>query len=804
MEKITIRKIIKEVPPPPPKPFLRRVFSSNNVFFSIFVGLIFAGVFCTGVYVLAVTYGVDATYPAGNTLDPTNCNPGDTYCKVTAPVPYTGAATAVDLGTQNFTTTGTLGAGAITGTTLAATAAGGITLGTDVAAPTVNIPGYIKMFSAGKATANSQALLSSTAGVLSWGTDFGANNITTTGTGTFGSATRKTILDDGVYAINATGIMTLNGSSNQTQINNTALGGPVFYYAYVYENLGIGRGASVSGQDATAVGGQFATAGTYAVAFGSYAYAGYEGSIAIGYSATVNTPYGTAIGYSAQAYDFAVAIGQYAAAAGDYSIAIGQYSYASNRNEINFSNQDSTYGTLNGSNGGYTQLDIYSGVANFQKNSITTTGKGTFTGGIVTKDNASAPTLPTTNGTIQVGLDGSANRLYFYSNGAQKYINANGSFDIPGSETIDPISGEQMQVGDFVIGMLDKNVGDSENSIHGVWTKLSSVLAELQANGGSLSALSASGVSGTGSVAGVSTETLLGKVTNVLTSLGISIKDGVTSIATLATEKFTTKTARMDKIEMVDKATGDIYCTWIENGEWQKAKGECSTISISNTTPVAAPVITPETSAAQQAQNAVSQQATQAAAQAAQRTAAAAQQAAEEVQSLDIASIASILDVNVAYGSLPTLPATVSATLSGGIAANPDVVWDSGTPAFDANTPETYVFSGTPTTTSGIANTQNLTATVNVIVAPQPAPVPEEQPPAENPAPGVSDLIQQAASSLTSGIFNFAKWLFVNPVKQLSSSQIFENTAAGLSRSVQTLGAFAASILSLFNNFLKF
>lgn len=89
----------------------------------------------------------------------------------------------------------------ITAPVLFATGAGGITLGTDVAAPTVNIPGYIKMFSAGNnayystfiagtqtanatytlptamPTANSQALLSTTAGVMSWGTDFGTNDV---------------------------------------------------------------------------------------------------------------------------------------------------------------------------------------------------------------------------------------------------------------------------------------------------------------------------------------------------------------------------------------------------------------------------------------------------------------------------------------------------------------------------------------------------------------------------------------------------------------------------------------------------
>ncbi len=41
------------------------------------------------------------------------------------------------------------------------------------------------------------------------------------------------------------------------------------------------------------------------------------------------------------------------------------------------------------------------------------------------------------------------------------------------------------------------------------------------------------------------------------------------------------KTIKADKIitkefEMIDQATGDVYCTWIENGEWIKNPGECS------------------------------------------------------------------------------------------------------------------------------------------------------------------------------------------------------------------------------------
>ena len=46
-------------------------------------------------------------------------------------------------------------------------------------------------------------------------------------------------------------------------------------------------------------------------------------------------------------------------------------------------------------------------------------------------------------------------------------------------------------------------------------------------------------------------------------------------------DRITAKTARIERLEeverlqMIDKATGEIYCTWIENGEWKKVQGEC-------------------------------------------------------------------------------------------------------------------------------------------------------------------------------------------------------------------------------------
>src|SRR3989344_7411020 len=85
--KITIRKVILQT--------RSSKHSFREFFVSALVGVIFSGIFSFGVYVFA-------TVPLGQ-LDP-GCSPGDSNCVVVAPVPYTGATTSVDLGTQNLTT----------------------------------------------------------------------------------------------------------------------------------------------------------------------------------------------------------------------------------------------------------------------------------------------------------------------------------------------------------------------------------------------------------------------------------------------------------------------------------------------------------------------------------------------------------------------------------------------------------------------------------------------------------------------------------------------------------------------------
>jgi hypothetical protein len=151
-------------------------------------------------------------------------------------------------------------------------------------------------------------------------------------------------------------------------------------------------------------------------------------------------------------------------------------------------------------------------------------------------------------------------------------------FQIPDFETIDPISGDQIKEGDLVLGSINQTFEDG--ALHGVWVKWDSVKAQLlQELKGEIPAggfASGASVSGTMSDSTPFSE----KVKNGLFSLGIFVKDGLTTIKELAAEKLTVKIARVEQLEMVDKTNGQIYCTWVQDGEWQKAKGECGSVEV--------------------------------------------------------------------------------------------------------------------------------------------------------------------------------------------------------------------------------
>jgi ABC-type transporter Mla subunit MlaD len=151
------------------------------------------------------------------------------------------------------------------------------------------------------------------------------------------------------------------------------------------------------------------------------------------------------------------------------------------------------------------------------------------------------------------------------------------------------------------------------------------------------------------------------------------------------------------------------------------------------------------------------------AATAAQEAASQATQAAEQIQSqpqaINITSVAAEADINVAYGTdlaSLNLQTTVNVTLSDSTNQTVSVAWDNGTPTYDPNTSGMYVFSGTLTFSGSITNTNNLIASVNVIVAPQPLP------------DATGEIIQDAASSLLNGVWNFVKSMFVSVAKAAS------------------------------------
>ncbi|MDO9399823.1 MAG: hypothetical protein Q7T79_04040, partial [bacterium] len=67
------------------------------------------------------------------------------------------------------------------------------------------------------------------------------------------------------------------------------------------------------------------------------------------------------------------------------------------------------------------------------------------------------------------------------------------------------------------------------------------------------------------------------KVKQALASLGLVVENGVAKAREIMAEKITAKKVETRELQMIDKATNETYCSWIENGEWVKVKGKCET-----------------------------------------------------------------------------------------------------------------------------------------------------------------------------------------------------------------------------------
>ncbi len=84
-----------------------------------------------------------------------------------------------------------------------------------------------------------------------------------------------------------------------------------------------------------------------------------------------------------------------------------------------------------------------------------------------------------------------------------------------------------------------------------------------------------------------------------------------------------------------------------------------------------------------------------------------------------IASVEEVDDITVFYGTELAdvgLPAHLLATTEDSYEVSLSVNWDSGTPEFNSEVPDTYVFTGTLALIPGFTNPNDIVATVNVIV----------------------------------------------------------------------------------------
>ncbi len=75
-----------------------------------------------------------------------------------------------------------------------------------------------------------------------------------------------------------------------------------------------------------------------------------------------------------------------------------------------------------------------------------------------------------------------------------------------------------------------------------------------------------------------------------LASLGLVVNpNGTLTVDTLRARKIA-----LELLELKDKATGNIYCTWIENGEWRKIQSDCDSFQLDTLSSSPAPQPSPE------------------------------------------------------------------------------------------------------------------------------------------------------------------------------------------------------------------
>jgi len=802
----------------------------KNIFLSLFLGIIFAGLFSAAFFAFAVWD--NNPYAPGTQINP-ECAPTDANCTVTPGATYSFGTNNFS-GSGNFTTTGTGSFSSIDLTTTALSvgnggtgtgttptsgqlligkndgtyAVDGLTAGTNISITPGD--GTITISAAGSAAETDPIVKAINGVVKSNGTTIAAaakgdadlilvdqtgnsgKFLTTNGSASSWATALTAITGSGLDNVfsGSSGLLKKTGAATYTLDNNTYMVNPMDAIGQI-----IYGGASGSATKlAAGLSGQILiSGGAGAPAWSTATYPSTTTANQILYS-TANNTIGASTGLTYNG-----------TGSGTFTVGTGtEVLTVLSTGQVGIGNTAPTHALDIVSSTLTPQFNIYYDPTNYSSFDVDTSGNlaitssggnvtigGTLTvgasntaGTLATRYLNGAPTESDANGSLVIdSADGG--RLYFRYGNTWHYIAQTAGFQIPDFETVDPISGDQIKEGDIVLGMINQTFDDG--ALHGIWVKWDSVKAQLLAE--ARGELSQAGTLGTGSVEGVQTETLLDKVTNVLLSLGISVKDGVANITTLATQKFSADTATVKGLEMVDKATGDIYCTWIENGEWKKAKGNCGDIvaesSITATSQIsesqAQSSVQPSVSVdqitqqvaqqiAEQQGHVVEQAADQAARQASHQTAEQIQQQSQE-QSLEIISVSNISDINVnSESSLAdiNLPDNVDVVLSDSSTQNLGITWDNGTPEYNGSVAGTYVFSGDLNLKTGVNNAANLKAAANVIVkgveiSPENEQLSadgESQPSPEIISPSVGDLLESAGASLINGAWYFVEWIF--------------------------------------------
>lgn len=628
-------------------------------------------------------------------------------------VPYTNGSADLNLGIY----AGTFGGGAVVGVDAATNTAGTMkfwsagannyyttfTAGTQTMTTTYTLPLAAPTFP-------SQALLSSTLGVMSWGTNFGSNDITTTGLGTFGTGARV-VVGSGDYAVNIKdhGIL-MNDSYLYFGTSST---GPSAY--------GAGNNVSIS-----------------------------PASTGIVYI-NPSSP-GSVVAYNVLLMDSAL------------------------KTSVNSTNRklyasDGSTALVSWNNGGSTDLANYY----FTAGKLIGDGSG-LTG---TSDQRLKHDITSLDSSMLNSVM-ALNPVSFIYNSDESLTKRYG-FVAQDVQNIFP-------------SLVTENARDGTLSLY--YTDFSAILAKaVQELNLKVDVLAEGGVVNNGGVSGIDTTSYLNRITTALASLGISVSNGITSIANLATQKFSADTATVKYLQMV-AANGDIYCTWIDkDGNWQKVKGECSLVPISEIVsssvptpePTAIPTPTPIPNPEVQAEVG---QAVQQAQEATQNAVQVTQQAQQAAQTLS----------NVANQAQQVMQ-------------NAQDVVDRATNEVIDNATSKVIEQATPEVVNQAA--QQIVSQVNqaaeqseVVPTPEPTPEPTPTPEPSSPVSGAGEIIQGAAASFLNSMWNFVKWIFVAPLQKMVELPFAQKATAGISSNSATLKeglpkSFVAGLLEPFKNFLK-